>query len=92
MKSISQIVANSTVPIYGVWDFSLGNGLVGGMLSSGYYQGELAAQLAQQILQRAPPSTIPIVKNSPNHYMFDRTQMKRFNIKPLGFTARKHHY
>ena len=81
-ESISQIVANSTVPIYGVWDFSLGNGLVGGMLSSGYYQGELAAQLAQKILQGAPPSTIPIVKNSPNHYMFDRTQMKHFNIKP----------
>ncbi|MCE5286085.1 MAG: diguanylate cyclase [Pelosinus sp.] len=81
-ESISQIAAHSVVPIYGVWDFSLGNGLLGGMLTSGYYQGELAAKLAQKILQGTPPSAIPIVKNSPNHYMFDRTQMKRFNIKP----------
>lgn len=81
-ESISQISANSTVPIYGVWDFSLGDGLVGGMLTSGYYQGELAATLAQRILQGERPSDIPIVKNSPNHYMFDRNQMKRFNINP----------
>ncbi|WP_378955792.1 ABC transporter substrate binding protein [Pelosinus sp. sgz500959] len=81
-ESISQISASSTVPIYGVWDFSLGSGLVGGMLTSGYYQGELAANLAQRILHGEKPSNIPIVKNSPNHYMFDRSQMKRFNIKP----------
>ena len=80
-ESISQISANSTVPIYGVWDFSLGDGLVGGMLSSGYYQGELAANLAQRILQGEHPADIPIVKNSPNHYMFDSNQMKRFSIK-----------
>jgi len=80
-ESISQIAESSTVPIYGVWDFSLGYGLVGGMLTSGYYQGELAAKLAQRVLQGEKPVDIPIVKNSPNHYMFDRTQMKRFNIK-----------
>ncbi|MGI6092729.1 MAG: ABC transporter substrate binding protein [Negativicutes bacterium] len=80
-ESISQISASSTVPIYGVWDFSLGDGIVGGMLTSGYYQGELAANLAQRILNGEPVSNIPIVKESPNHYMFDRTQLKRFNIK-----------
>ena len=79
-ESISQIAANSTVPIYGVWDFALGDGLVGGMLSSGYYQGELAANLAQRILQGEKPLDIPIVRNSPNHYMFDSNQMKRYNI------------
>ena len=80
-ESIAQISANSTVPIYGVWDFALGDGLVGGMLTSGYYQGELAATLAQRILQGEKASDIPIIKNSPNHYMFDRNQIKRFNIK-----------
>lgn len=42
-ESISQISTNSVVPIYGVWDFSLGDGLVGGMLTSGYYQGGRAS-------------------------------------------------
>lgn len=86
-ESIAQVAAHSVVPIYGVWDFSLGNGLVGGMLSSGYYQGELAAQLAQKILHGTAPAAIPIVKNSPNHYMFDRTQMNRFNIKPADLPS-----
>ncbi len=81
-ESISEISTSSNVPIYGVWDFSLGNGLTGGMLTSGYYQGELAAQLAQRILQGESPSAIPIVKNSPNHYMFDSNELKRFNLKP----------
>lgn len=80
-ESISAIAASSSIPIYGVWDFSLGYGLVGGMLTSGYYQGELAAMLAQRILNGEKPAAIPVVKNSPNHYMFDSSQMKRFNIQ-----------
>ncbi|MBC8016536.1 MAG: diguanylate cyclase [Sporomusaceae bacterium] len=79
-ESISLIATNANAPIYGVWDFTFGYGLVGGMLTSGYYQGELAANLAQRVLKGESPLSIPIIKNSPNHYMFDSLQMKRFNI------------
>lgn len=86
-ESITQVAKSSTVPIYGVWDFSLGYGLVGGMLTSGYYQGNLAGILAKRILKGEKPSEIPIVKNSPNHYMFDSSQLKRFNIKKSDLPA-----
>jgi GAF domain-containing protein/ABC-type uncharacterized transport system substrate-binding protein len=78
--SIAQIAASSQVPIYGTWDFSLGHGIVGGMLTSGYSQGETAARLALRILNGEDAAHIPVVQQSPNRYMFDYEQMKRFDI------------
>jgi GAF domain-containing protein/ABC-type uncharacterized transport system substrate-binding protein len=78
--SISQIAARSQAPIYGAWDFSLGYGIVGGLLTRGYSQGETAAQLAQRILNGEDVANIPIVQQSPNRYMFDYEQMKRFGV------------
>jgi diguanylate cyclase (GGDEF)-like protein len=80
-ESIAQIAAHSKTPIYGVWDFALGHGIVGGMLTSGYYQGEMAAKLAQKVLAGEKPAALPVVKTSPNRFMFDSIWMKRFAIK-----------
>lgn len=71
---------NSSVPIYGTWDFNLGFGLLGGKLTSGYYQGQKAAEMAEEILQGAPADSIPIVIASPNQYMFDYVQLNKFKI------------
>ena len=81
-ESISLVAEKCNVPIYGVWDFSLGFGIVGGKLASGYYQGETAGKMALQILDGEKPGNIPVVKESPNRYMFDFKQMQRFGIKP----------
>ncbi|MGD9101408.1 MAG: ABC transporter substrate binding protein, partial [Anaerolineae bacterium] len=78
-ESISLIAAESAVPIYGTWDFSLGYGIVGGMLTSGYAQGGTAAQLALRVLQGENVAAIPVVQ-SPNRYMFDYEQMQRFGL------------
>ena len=80
-EGISQIATYSSVPIYGVWDFSLGYGIVGGMLTSGFFQGETAAKQALRIIDGEPVSTIPVVKQGSNRYMFDSTLLKRFKIK-----------
>jgi PAS domain S-box-containing protein len=79
-ESISLIAEKSDVPIYGTWDFSLGYGIVGGILTSGYYQGETAAKLALRILNGEGVEDIPVVKESPNRYMFDYDQMQRFGL------------
>jgi GAF domain-containing protein/ABC-type uncharacterized transport system substrate-binding protein len=78
-ESISLIAAKSAVPIYGTWDFSLGYGIVGGMLTSGYAQGETAARLALRVLQGEDVAAIPVAQ-SPNRYMFDYEQMQRFGL------------
>ncbi len=70
----------SRVPVYGLWDFNLGHGIVGGMLTSGYAQGQSAAGLALRILRGESPDAIPILKKSPNKYMFDFQQLMRYGL------------
>jgi PAS domain S-box-containing protein len=79
-ESISLIAQNCKVPIYGIWDFNLGYGIVGGMLTSGYYQGATAGTMALRIMQGEKVENIPVVMASPNRYMFDYRQLERFRI------------
>jgi len=79
-ESLDLLYPHTNSPIYSVWDFYLGRGIVGGRLTSAYLQGKKAGELALQILQGKYPSEIPIVKESPNEYMFDYNELKRFNV------------
>lgn len=89
--STNLISQASKVPVYGIWDFNLGFGIVGGMLTSGHAQGSSAGALALRILKGESPDTIPVIKKSPNKYMFDYRQMERFGISrsdlPEGSTV-----
>ncbi len=77
-ESLSLIYHASKVPIYSFWDFYLGGGIEGGMLTSGFQQGSSSAQMALRILNGEKVSAIPIMKKSPNLYMFDYRELKRF--------------
>lgn len=70
----------SGVPIYGLWDFVLEKGLIGGELVSSKKQGRLAAQMALRILQGESPDDIPVIHNESNAYMFDYRELQRFGI------------
>jgi len=85
--SVRLISQASTVPVYGSWDFSLGFGIVGGRLTSGYAQGEAASRLALRILHGENPAEIPVIMDSPNRYMFDFSQLERFGIDPEKLPA-----
>ena len=80
-ESLRQVRAISNVPIYGLWDFYLGKGIVGGLLTSATSQATEASKKVDKILKGMAPSKIPILKKSPNEYMFDFNELKRFNIK-----------
>ncbi|MBM7866501.1 ABC transporter substrate binding protein [Heliomicrobium gestii] len=81
----------SKQPVYGIWDFYLGNGIVGGMLTSGFSQGEAAAQLALRILQGEKPADIPVVMEGPNRLVFDYQQLQELHLNqadlPEGSTV-----
>ncbi|MEJ2638434.1 MAG: PAS domain S-box protein, partial [Desulfosarcinaceae bacterium] len=79
-ESASQISAASKAPLFSFWDFLLGHGIVGGKLISGDAQGEVAARMATEVLSGKRPTDIPIRFNSPNRYMFDYGQLKRFHM------------
>jgi GAF domain-containing protein/ABC-type uncharacterized transport system substrate-binding protein len=79
-QSIQHLLTQTDRPIYGVWDFYLGHGLVGGMLTNGTSQGLTAGLLATRLLNGATVRDVPIVRESPNRYMFDYAQLQRFGI------------
>jgi two-component system cell cycle sensor histidine kinase/response regulator CckA len=80
-ESISLIAQRAKVPVYGTWDFSLGYGIVGGLLTSGYDQGTDAGKMALSVLNGGKIENIPVTRQSPTRYMFDYHQMERFGVK-----------
>lgn len=82
-EAIPLISASSTVPLYGQVDYMLGKGVMGGKVKNSYYQGRVAAEVADRIIQGELAECIPIVMESPNAYMFDYLQLSRFGI-PLN--------
>ncbi len=68
----TRLIKDSTdLPLYSCWDFMLGNGIIGGKMVSGTMQGATAAEMALRILDGTPVKDIPILKESPNRFMFD---------------------
>lgn len=61
----------SPAPVFSFWDFLIGTGVVGGKLASGTAQGEAAATIGIEILQGTPPEDLPILRESPNRWIFD---------------------
>lgn len=77
-----EIIRKATqLPIYSSWEFYLNEGIVGGMLTSGFKQGKLAAELAVKITEGVDVNSIPIVTEGYNSFQYDFNQMERFGIK-----------
>ncbi len=79
-QGFKQIRKASNVPIYGLWDFYLNYGIVGGLLTSAIGQGEAVSKMAIEVLEGKKISEIPILEKSPNEYMFDYNELERFKI------------
>jgi len=81
-ENIEMINEITPIPVYSGWEFYLNKGIVGGVLTSGFEQGQLAAGMALQIMQGQSADSIPIIHKGYNHLKFDYNQLKRFNINP----------
>ncbi len=92
-------IAKEGIPVYSMWEYYLGHGIVGGMLTNGFYQGKTAGEIARRIL--GGEKDIPVVRRSPNQFTFDFRQLELFGIeedllpagsvvvnKPVSFYAR----
>lgn len=74
------ILTRHDVPLYGLIEYYLDYGIIGGKLISGYHQGALAAQMGLKVLQGEPIDRIPIERKSPNIYMFDNNQLVKHGV------------
>ncbi|MDC0933181.1 ABC transporter substrate binding protein [Arcobacteraceae bacterium] len=79
-NGLKNIAKTTNVPIYGLWDFYLKRGLVGGFVTHSSSQGESAAKMVKQILAGKTVLNIPIIEKSPNSYIFDYQKLKEFNV------------
>lgn len=80
-ENIEIIREVTQLPIYSSWEFYFNEGIVGGMLTSGFKQGKLAAELAVKITNGTDVNSIPIVTKGYNSFQYDFNQMKRFGIE-----------
>ena len=77
---IKEVSLLSDVPVYGLYDFALGNGIIGGKMLSGRLQGENAAEIAIRILSGKDPDDIPVLYTNTTNTAFDYNQLVRFDI------------
>ncbi len=86
-ESARRIRQLSPVPLYGIWEFFLGQGIVGGKLTSALEQGRLAARMGLQILSGASAESIPVTTAEANRFMFDYLELERFGLSPSDLPA-----
>ncbi len=79
-QSLDFIRASTPQPVFGVWDFVLGNHVVGGVVVSGRNQGSAMAGLGLRILSGVNPDTIPVLSWPPNPLLFHARELARFSF------------
>ena len=77
----------SNVPVFCLVEFIIDEGLVGGQVISGYYQGQSMAKLAQLVLAGADIEKIPVLHKGSNIPIFNYEQLKRFNLDEENLPA-----
>lgn len=56
-ESVSHVVRSSPAPVFGCWDFIVAAGAFGGRVVSGFRQGQTAATIVLQLINRTGPSS-----------------------------------
>ncbi len=68
------------IPIYTFWKAFMNSGAMGGFLVNGFNHGKETAVIVKKIINGQSISEIPIIYESPNSYIFDFKELKKFNI------------
>merc|ERR1711879_625286 len=79
-QSLKEVRKTSKAPIYGLWDFYLDYGVIGGLMTSAKGQGQAVSDMALKVLNGTKIYDIPILETSPNEYLFDYKEVERFNF------------
>ena len=87
-SAIARLEAATDAPVYGVYEESLGYGIIGGYLQSAELLGRDLAEITISVLNGVPADDIPILREIPHRYMFDFRQLSRFGLGLAGLPAR----
>ncbi len=81
VEVLKRLVETSRVPIYGMGDVFMGQGIVGGRLVDFHNQGLMGGELAVRMLRGEKLGPADIVTENTNTYTFDWRQLKRWGLK-----------
>ncbi|WP_163340202.1 hypothetical protein [Desulfopila sp. IMCC35008] len=79
-ESAQLITRSSARPVLGFWDFYLGNGIIGGVITGGFDQGQTAGKLGIATLTGNTISTLPVVETSPVIPTIDHNIAHHFGV------------
>ena len=82
-QSLPMVVGAANAPVFVTEDTFIGQGTVGGYVTSYSEEGRVAGSLAVRILKGEKPQDIPIV-NDANVYMFDWRALRRWGLNENG--------
>lgn len=93
-EAIKVITGNAKVPALRMVEGGIGEGLLGGNVVSMSRSGEIAAEIAMEIINGTYSGDIGVVKESPNIYCVDELVMQKFKLDmkllPEGTTIVNH--
>lgn len=85
LQGVRMVTNYAKVPVYRMVEAGIGDGLLGGNVVSMYKSGEMAAQIAMDILNGTDSGEINVVQDSPNIYCVDETVMRKFGLAARQF-------
>ncbi len=72
--------SESNAPLYGVFDYTLGSGIVGGCLTSYADSGDLTGQLVLRLLRGEVTDVAGASPSTPNVLAFDARELERWRV------------
>gem|GEM_PF-1292951 len=81
-RFMDALSAASPVPVFSVWDVSLGHGILGGYLTPGHYQGVLAGRFALELMHGKSLAGVPPAEVRADRLTVERSVLKHFDIDP----------
>ncbi len=79
-RALADLHAVANAPIFGLFDYQLGRGIVGGPLVSVQEQSQETAGVATRILQGEAPATMRTPPTGPGRPVYDWRELKRWGI------------
>jgi len=83
----AELARHTSLPIYGIYEQGLGQGIVGGVLTSPQLEGAKAGELVARILAGEPAGSIPVVTRQSTRVAFDWRRLEAFGIPVSSLPA-----
>lgn len=79
-EAVKMVTTISRVPVFRMLEAGIGEGILGGNVVSMYKSGEIAANIAMDIIHGKKSSEIGVIVESPNVYCVDQMVMEEYGL------------